>query len=777
MFPSDLYGVLQQLQAQGIYAEPLLQNLTAKDDKKESRYFLIPISIIDGERLTIDSKTYRINELHATIYAVRGSKNSVYRPHLTGTYTDMDSGDEIKIRGFLNSDDSIDWIVYPKKSSNNNKRNKTPAQKDTPIEDNAAATVRSHMISHAAPILSLLRKKQTEFMQKNMQTYMHAEHYLKELIQDDASTPRDILSQVNTLIKLSEAIATVAPNYTYWAGICSFYRQLLVTYTEKNKQASLKKKTKKTATFFAQEPTVQPLLTVSSTETNAMHVNKQIISNLLAEVSAANLIAADILTDEQAKQQYESMQQLEAYLMSPNMPLSFTEQYNILDAVITTKKHLAAYCFSLLSKGETAPVEHYLKIISHLPERILRTCLDNDDATVYRFLLKNDLISIYQTIDGKKIYNLAFNENRRPFIDCFLDNGVHPWMMMTDMFHELFSEDGISTTYLKEKLTLLKNIYEQISTDYEKWSLFIDNFIVFLYTEQSAMTQRSQSFSALTAFISLLKISRIMSQLYSYDELERLNKPYLVNVWFLFEQLIGSIDESHDKIRVNHRHINALAAPFATILQQIADRMSRLTLAQKNSLKMQLTGDTQHPNDHDQQLREYFQLPIIASVINNRSFLRILGITDQDTFDFILKSVLTETITDFNAPNDDTYQAILHQYNNNKNIMIQRILTILTTPFDSASQTIWKQLMPSQYDWNQLITLITSNMNQLSNDFICYSDGNNTTGRRTWSVMTIQSMLPSFANNTTQRFFSSTTQPPRQTIDSQLSNHFSPNGS
>lgn len=736
MFPSDLYGVLQQLKIKGSYTEPLLRGLEEKEDKKKDKYFLIPIVVDNSERLTIGTATYSVTELHATIYAVRDSEKTVYRPHLTGTYTNIDSSETIKIRGFLNPDDSIDWIVYPAKDTNNKKHGKI--KNDAPVEKQAASVVRSHMISHASPILFLLRKKQTQLMQEKMQAYTRTEYNLKLMTQNDTTPANDILSQVRNLIDLSQALAKISPNYTYWASLHAFYNQLATTYTAKNKQESLKKKNKapKPATFFTPEPTTSTSLKAA---TNPIIENKQAINSLLTTLTSYHQITANTLTDDQARQQHQAIEQLESYLTNPNIPLSFTEQYNMLDAIITTKKYLATYCFSLLSNGETALVTPYLDVISHIPERLLRNYLDTDNATVYNFLLKNNLVSIYQTIQGEKLYTIAFNENRTQLIDCFLENGIHPWMMMSHVFRDLFSIEGISTQLLQEKLSSLKAIYEKISNHYDKLSAFMDNFILFLYAEQSVMNRTNLSFAALTTFICLLKVFRTISQLYSQEELERLNKPHQANTWLLFEQLIGFVDTSHEKIRMNSDYIIALAAPFSQMLQNISDRMSRLTPAQKESLKIQLSGYTQNPDDNDQKLREFFQLPILASLINNRFILKILGITDKALFHLIIKQLLTSFLTNFTNPSNDTYQVIERQYTN-KQVMIDRIFYILATPTEDAFQTIFMQLLPTQRDWNQFIDLVKTNWSLLSQSFIDYS-----TPEQTWSAVNILSLTP-FAN-------------------------------
>jgi len=599
MFHSDLYSVIDDLMKRNhessteclIELDGRRYRVEAKVDADDRPYFMVRLPFdVNNAVLQRQHKSYALNDIHFTVYRNRGGEHGLLCPHITGSYKDVTSGENVTLRGYVADGDFVQLNTLRASTSRKNSKKKTVTTElseffETRIDRQLFT---AHVVPYLSPLMVFLRAHQTELTAPLEQEYTAQLMEIRRLHDGiSASADDDLIAKrivVSTrLVDFTASLSHLSKTKNTCPGRNQWHHQQHDNYLTAKKTFS-----KKCSDVVTEAAEIAPIVVTPA----KLQKSEPMVKSWDAALVETNTLLATVnLTTTEAERLQVLIEQLDSELMCSDIP-TIDEQYVLLSLMLDAKEHLSQYCFHKLRCGDVDRVRPYVMHLSRIPAHEVEAYVRKDKHEALSFLLENNLLSIYdKSSSGKLLYSLAYEQESLACINLYATHGVHLFVMASDVLIPLFSDERMNASRLRHVLSQFDrvNIHLQQTLGASTWVVLIDNLLRSLRATRHDLLEpakksrkrtknpETDTTQALGFGISMIEIFQYFAKLFSEGDMEVLAQYAKIAS---LAPLISLLPKQ-GVITLNFASIVSILTPIKAVLSTIQAQLNDLSLADR----------------------------------------------------------------------------------------------------------------------------------------------------------------------------------------------------
>lgn len=550
MFQSGLYGVFNNFTQNNGEAEQFSivigdvnYRVEHKLDESSQSYFIIHLPFdVNNADLALSHADYTLNESHFTVYAEQGGEFGILRPHYTGNFKNVSSGDNVVLRGYVGEGDGVAINTMRASTSHKNKKKQRVTKDVEGFFVNALdkKTFKDHIVASITNLMTFLRATQLKLVQPLVESYqstLTATHDLSVTYATSQSADmlERCISLTTDLVATTSRLALIAEDPSKWQAICQLHSQQLEYYVALEARLAVEKEAELLVSREVAEEKQVTVETVSVAAT--VEAKPTIYVESQPQINALKELLADNLSIAKARELVTLVNDLNKKLFSGNV-LAIDEQYDLLGLILESKKHLADYCYTELMTTDNADnLAEFAAMLPSTPSHVISSLISKDNQRALQALFEHGLISIYSLADdGKPHYVHAFELNSLNCITMYAKFGIHPVLMVANEVASVFSGTELNAGTLRRALVKYDrvNMHLQREVGISDWAVLLDNLLRSLRAtrhdlvyvggkgKRRAKRVETELTQSLSFIISSLEILQSVMKLFNEQDLARI---------------------------------------------------------------------------------------------------------------------------------------------------------------------------------------------------------------------------------------------------------------
>lgn len=598
MFKSGLFGVLTHvLQSEGekskysITIDGSAYAIELKVNKEMKHYFVIHLPYdISQSALVLNDTQYTLSDCHFTVYDEQGGQHGLLRPHFTGNYKNTATSTNITLRAYLGDGDEI-LINTLRASTTHKNKKKERVSRDVPNffeKESDKQRFKNLIISHISSLMLYLRSKQAELTQtfeKDYQEHLKTLCHLNTeyLTTRSSSSLTQCIAHSEILVNITKSLLNFSEHSHKWGAIVKIHQQQCAYYTSEQDHPA--------------EHTLKKLTLEEPTETDTPPISQEIITSHITpvyqtQISVIKELLVTPLCMAKAQQLASLITELDLILCG-DQTLAVDQQYDLLEQLLAAKEALTIFCYKAALDEDSPIIETFAEHLLPLQPQLLTELISHDCHQTIEVLIKHNLTSIYSpTTDGRPCYAYAYEMGHINCLTLYAKLGIHPLIMMSDDFRQLFSSQGIDACQLRQALTNYDrvNTHLQQTLNPAEFSMLLDSILLHLRSTHHQLShskgrhrrkrQETAETQALSFLITTLEITQYVLGLLSDDHIHALTA---MSHFSSLQPLIDLLPLM-GHVCINLPKVSQAAHTITTLLETVKTRLYQLSPEDKNRL-------------------------------------------------------------------------------------------------------------------------------------------------------------------------------------------------